>query len=88
MKRNELFYLRNIGDIFFLSPSDDLDENKKRIVVLNESSAYLWEKMVNGFTIDSLIIALSDRYDVSNETAALHVTEFISFLFENGCLEE
>ena len=88
MKRNELFYLRNIGDIFFLSPSDDLDENKKRIVVLNESSAYLWEKMVNGFTIDSLIRALSDRYDVSNETAALHVTEFISFLFENGCLEE
>ena len=88
MKRNELFYLRNIGDVFFLSPSDDLAENKKRLVILNESSAYLWNKMVNDFTIDSLVKAITDKYNVSDEIAFLHVTNFISFLIENGCLEE
>lgn len=88
MKRNELFYLRNIDDVFFLSPSDDLEENKKGMIILNESSAFLWDNMVEGFTIDSLVKALSDRYEVSNEIATVHVTEFVSFLFENGCLEK
>ena len=86
MKRNNLFFLRNIGDTFFLVLSDDLEENEKRIVVLNESSAFLWKKMENSFTVDDLVIALSERYEVSNEVAHQHVTEFISFLFENGCL--
>ena len=88
MKRNELFYLRNIDDVFFISPSDDLEENKKGMIILNESSAFLWDNMVEGFTIDSLVKALSDRYEVSNEIATVHVTEFVSFLFENGCLEK
>ena len=47
MKRNDFFYLRNIDDIFFLSPSDDLEENEKKIVILNESSAFLWVLMIS-----------------------------------------
>ena len=86
MRRNDSFYLRNIGDTFFLAPSDDLEENEKKIVILNESSAFLWEKMTESFTADELVNALLDRYNVSDEIARQHVTEFISFLFENGCL--
>ena len=86
MKRNDSFYLRNVDDIFFLTPSDDMEENEKKIVILNESSAFLWEKMADSFTADELVNALLDRYNVSDEIARQHVMEFISFLSENGCL--
>ena len=86
MKRNDSFYLRKIDDIFFLSPSDDLEEDEKKMVILNESSAFLWGKMADSFTADELVKALLDRYNVSDEIARQHVTEFISFLSENGCL--
>ena len=86
MKRNDSFYLRNVDDIFFLTPSDDMEENEKKIVILNESSAFLWEKMTESFTANELVNALLDRYDVSDEIARRHVAEFISFLSENGCL--
>ena len=86
MRRNDSFYLRKIDDIFFLSPSDDLEEDEKKMVILNESSAFLWGKMADSFTADELVNALLDRYNVSDEIARQHVTEFISFLSENGCL--
>ena len=86
MKRSASFYLRKIDNIFFLYPSDDLEEDEKKMVILNESSAFLWEKMADSFTADELVNALLDRYNVSDEIARQHVTEFISFLSENGCL--
>lgn len=86
MKRSDSFYLRKIDNIFFLYPSDDLEEDEKKMVILNESSAFLWEKMTESFTADELVNALLDRYNVSDEIARQHVTEFISFLSENGCL--
>ena len=42
--------------------------------------------MADSFTADELVNALLDRYNVSDEIARQHVTEFISFLSENGCL--
>ena len=87
MKRNENYSLRNIYEIYFLSPSDDMDDSNKKLVILNETSAFLWKRMGDSFTVDGLVKALSDRYEVSSEIAYQHVVDFISFLSTNGCLD-
>ena len=44
---------------------------------LNETGAFLFEKMIDGTTREDLIKALTDEYDVDEETAAKDVDLFI-----------
>lgn len=87
MKRNEEYILRNIADTFFLFPSDSIKENDKKLVFLNETSVFLWKKMEKSCTLDDLVKAISDQYDVTEGIALRHVADFISFLSKNGCLD-
>ena len=88
MKRNEQFFLRRIGDSSFLIPSDDLAPEEKKIILLNETSVFLWNEMGKGCGTEDLVKALTDRYDVPADDVNRQISEFISFLSENGCLEE
>ena len=87
MKRNKFYYLKKVDNIFFLSPSDNLKENDKKLILLNETSAFLWGKMENTFTIDELVNSICEVYNVSRENAYQSVNDFISFLVENGCID-
>ena len=87
MKHNDNYFLRNIDDIFFLLPVDDTEKSDSKMIILNETSAFLWNKLENECTIDALVKLLSDRYDVAEDLANQHVTDFIYFLSENGCLD-
>ena len=87
MKRNEHYYLRNIAETFFLTPSDDIQEDDKKLVFLNETGVFLWEKLEKNCQIVDLEDALLDCYNVDKSIAHQHVADFISFLSENGCLE-
>ena len=85
MKRNEKYFLRNIGDTFFLVSSDELED--KKLVFLNETSVFLWNHLTEGCTIDELVSSVLNSYDVEQEVAYQHVERFISFLSENGCID-
>lgn len=87
MKRNKYYYLKKVDNIFFLSPSDNLKESDKKLVLLNETSAFLWDIMEDDFTVDELVNTICDVYNVSYEKAYQSVTHFVSFLVENGCLD-
>ena len=88
MKRNSSFYLMKVDNIFFLTPSDNLKESDKKLVLLNETSAFLWDKMEDDFTIDKLVNATCDVYNVSYKNAYQCVIDFIEFLIENKCLDK
>ena len=87
MKRSKFYYLKKVDNIFFLFPSDNLKENDKKLVLLNETSAFLWERMENSFTIDELVNNICEVYSVSYENAYQSVNDFITFLVENGCID-
>ncbi len=87
MKRSDSFFLRNTGDVFFLLPSDDASQSDRKVIFLNETGAFLWKKLEKNCTIDDLVQAISDHYDVSNDIAHQHVSDFLSFLSDNGCLD-
>lgn len=83
MKRNIKFFLRKIGDTFFLQASNKSDQT---MVFMNETSAFLWEKMGTCSSVKELVSALIVEYDVQEELAEHDVMAFVAFLEENGCL--
>lgn len=87
MKQNAHYYLRHVGDTYFLVPSDETQQREKKIVFLNETGAFLWKTIGRGCTTEDLKMNLLKEYGVSDETAARDIKEFISFLSDNGCLD-
>ena len=83
MKRNSHFAFRKYGDTCFLKSSNTLEG---KIIFLNETSTFMWEKMEDGFSADDLVKALMSVYNVDEKVAEHDVSEFISFLKLNGCL--
>ena len=57
-----------------------------RLLSLNETAAWLWEKAesLGDFTVDSLVDALCEEYDVSAEQARQDVTAMVDEWQELG----
>ena len=83
MKRNNRFFLRKIGDVFFLQFSD---LSEQRMIFLNETGAFLWEKMSDCETKEDLVKELIAAYDVEQSIAEEDVAGFLAFLQENECM--
>ncbi len=77
MKIKEGFILRNVAGSFVVVPIGDATLDFNGMMNLNETGAFLFEKMIEGTTRDDLIAALTKEYDVDEETATKDVDTFI-----------
>ena len=84
MKKNSLFFLHKIGDTSFLEYNDGTE---KKMVFLNDTSVFLWERIDEYQTQDELVRLVISTYDVEHEIAERDVAAFVSFLLDNGCIE-
>lgn len=85
MKLKEGFVLRRVGgQVVVLPVNDDLDLNT--MIKLNETGAFLWERMQEETSEDALVEALLSEYDVDEATARNCVDRFVGKLRENGFL--
>lgn len=59
------------------------------IINLNDTGAFLWERLERGATEDELVQAILENYtEVDEETARSSIREFVATLREAGCLDE
>ena len=85
MKIKEGFLLREVvGQNVVLPAGDTLDLNV--MITLNETGAFLWERMQNETSQEALVEALLGEYDVDRTMAADCVAAFVKKLEENGFL--
>lgn len=77
MKIKEGFILRNVAGSFVVVPIGQATLDFNGMMNLNETGAFLFEKMIEGITREDLIKALTDEYDVDKETATKDVDAFI-----------
>ncbi|HEY9543177.1 PqqD family protein [Prevotella sp.] len=63
--------------------------NFNKVIGLNESAAYLWNFVVNKerFTIDEMVAAIIEEYDVAPEVARADCQETIKAWNEAGIIE-
>ena len=86
MKLKDGFFMRQIaGQTVVLPGGDVLDLNM--MVTLNETGAFLWERLNEETTTEALVAALLSEYDVDNETAQKAVEAFVQKLNDHGFLE-
>lgn len=62
--------------------------NFNKMIVLNETAAFLWEKLEGkNFSLDDMVALLLDTYDVSEDIARRDAQALADKLAENGILE-
>jgi hypothetical protein len=82
-KRNEDIAFRTIeGTTFLVSPST------KKIYPLDEVGKVIWESLGERRDCVSLARIICNEFDVSQETAAQDVSDFMEQLSENGLIEK
>ena len=87
MRRSDCFFMRRVGDTYFLQSQDAMEKREKKIVFLNETSAFLWNSLERCDTVEDLEQLLFDNYEVEKDKAKKDVSGFLSFLSENGCID-
>ena len=87
MKIKENFVLRNIADEYIVMPTGSSIADFDGAVVLNEVSAFIFEKLCNPLSKEDLVVALLDEYEVDKETAAEDVDNLISKFEDMGIIE-
>ena len=82
MKIKEGFILREVAGSFIVVAVGEAVKTYNGVIKLNETSAFLWNKLVKGATEDELVDALLEEYDVEKEVAVKGVQSFINRLVE------
>ena len=78
--------LRHIGDERLLVPIKGRLADMQSVFTLNESSAFIWEKIQDGQDSDSIQRDLVERYGIPAEQAAVDCQELISTLLNEGLI--
>lgn len=86
MKIKDGFLLRQVaGQNVVLPVSGDLDLNM--MISLNDSAAFLWDRLQSESSREELVMALLAEYDVDQANAAAAVDAFVRKLSDNGFLD-
>lgn len=80
MKRSPDFLLREVAGTLVIVPVGEASAKFKGMITLNATSAYLWELLEKEQTVESLVAALLERYEVDEETARKDVDAIIEKL--------
>lgn len=87
MRIKQDFTIQKVGDSYIAVAVGETSKMFHGMVRLNETGAFLWNKMAQDTTLEALIDALLAEYEVDRETAAADIKRLVEQLDENGILE-
>lgn len=87
MKAKDGFVMRTIVDEYMIMPTGVNISQFDGTVVLNEVSAFLWEKLQRDVTREELLEDLLAEYDVPQEIAQRDLETLLNRFAEYGLLE-
>lgn len=88
MKLDKNFVLRRVVDNAVLVPFGQKMIDFNGMISLNKVGAFLAEKLQEETTLDALVTAVVEKYDVDAETATADVSRFLDELRANKALTE
>lgn len=87
MKLKEGLMLRYVDGKPIVVPLGEISVTFNGMIRLNDSGAFLWERLSQGADRDALVAALMEAYIVSREEAQADVEAFLEPLLRAGFLE-
>ena len=88
MKIRKEFVLREIAGDYIIIPTGKTTLAFKGLITVNEVGAALWKMLQSEKSLDELVKAILDEYDVEESVAREDIQDFLETLRENGILEE
>ena len=89
MKIKSGFLLRSIAGCKVVVSVGKRTLDFNGIINLNDTGAFLWERLEQGSDEDALTAAILENYtDVDEATARSSVRDFVNTLREAGCLDD
>ena len=86
MKIRDGFLLRQVAGQYVVIPTGETTVDLNLMITLNETGAFLWEKLQAETTEEALVSALCAEYEVDAATAADHVRQFVAKLCDHDIL--
>lgn len=80
MKTNPEFIARDIAGELVLVPVGTAAKNYGGLVTCNEVGAFIWKKLEGGMTMDELVSAILDEFEIDETTAKSDAEEFVEKL--------
>lgn len=87
MKAKEGFVLRNIVGEHILMPVGDNIGRFKGTILLNEVSAFIWEKLQNPVSREELLKAILEEFEVEESVAAADLDALLAKFEEYDVIE-
>lgn len=88
MKIRHEYVMRQIAGETILVPVGKTPPEQNGLLALNESGAFLWDRLEQVNSERELVDALLDHYEVLPETAETDVAEFLSQLRKLNILDD
>ena len=82
------FILRKIADQYMAVPVGSRTRELHGMIAMNETAAFLWERMSADCTEEELSQALLDTYEIDEDKSKEVVQRFINMLNTEGVLED
>ena len=86
IKRNPDFLLRDVAGTLVIVPVGTAVSAFPGMITVNSTGAYLWELLEQEQTEQSLVKALTDKYEVDAQNAGADVAAFLKKLKPTGAL--
>jgi len=68
---------RKTGNEYVLVPVTDNIADMDSVYTLNETGAFIWEQIDGKKSVEEIIAAMTEEYDIDKSTATTDVLEFI-----------
>lgn len=80
MKTNPEFIARDIAGELVLVPVGAAAKNYAGLVTCNEVGAFIWKTLENETSMDELVNAILDEFEIDEDTARKDAEEFVEKL--------
>ncbi len=81
------FELKEIAGSFVVFPVGQKAIDFNGMLTLNETGAFLWQKLKDGADKEALLDAICAEYAIDKDTASADIDAFLQKLTDIGCLE-
>ena len=88
MKLRGEFVVRQVMDNIVVIPVGQTALRLNGMILLNDVSKVIWDCLENGTTLEAIVAAVTDTFDVSDHEAQADISEFCDKLRKLQLLEE
>ena len=87
MKIKDGFILRKVPGMNLVMPTGKNVKDFQGSLMLNDTGAFIFERLQKGNTAEEIVQAMTAEYDVTPETASADVQNTVASLIEAGVAE-